>query len=116
MKSYISNRLITPVFPVLAKPDVEKVIVYTPRGGERETYFTGSFGKAVLRIQIDIYSKSFIGNQTVYDAMVNKFNGFSGELNNSTIVHRAIVTNHSELLDSNDSELFRTSFDVELTY
>ena len=91
-------------------------IVYSPRDGEREVWYAGAKGKAVLTIQVDIYSQSFTDNQTVFNVILETFNGFSGILNNNTDIFYADVKNRTELIDGLDSNTYRTTFDIYLTY
>ena len=105
------------IFPTvkLDSTSPSSFIVYNPRGGEAEPYYTGQFGQAIYRIQIDIYTVSFTKNQTIYDGIYEIFNGFSGELNNNTYIGRTELLSYTNTYSKSDGEYFRTTFDIELT-
>ena len=106
----------TNIFPLLAAPGIDKFIVYTPRGGVRESRYIGSFATADLRIQLDIYSKSFAEIQVVKDAIIQTFNGFSGSLNTNSIIYRAIVDDVNVGLNGLDEDYQRGSMEIILTF
>ena len=90
-------------------------VSYTFRDGERQSFYVNSFGLEVYTVTLDIYSNSYITNQEIYDALVTKFNGQTVILNSNTVVQRAIVTTTLNSIDSDDSSIYRTLLELELT-
>jgi hypothetical protein len=105
------------IYPLLARPGTEDFIVYTPvSGGFEETYYAGDLGMSEIMIQVDVYSRRFSTNQTVIEAIIDYFNGFTGVLNTNSNVGRSYVSAKREDMDDSDSTLYRTSIDVTITY
>jgi hypothetical protein len=105
------------IYPLVARAGSEDFIVYTPiAGGYAETYYSGNLGMSEVIVQVDVYSRSFATNQTVVEAIINYFNGFTGVLNTNSIVGRAYVSAKREDLDPSDSTLYRSSIDINITY
>ena len=103
------------VFPLVI-PTTEDIpaIVYQFRDGDREVFFRDSFGLETYNLQLDIYSHSYITNQNIYDALINRYNGFSGILG-STNIQRIIVASTLNSVDSTDSSIYRTILELTIT-
>ena len=90
-------------------------ISYTFSNGERQSFYVNSFGLEVYNVSLDIYSHSYVTNQEIYDALVTKFNGQTVVLNGNTMVQRAIVVTTLNSIDPDDSSIYRTLLELELT-
>lgn len=89
-------------------------ISYQFRDGDREPFYVGSFGLASYTVQLDIYSHNYLMNQTIYDAIIAKYNGFTGLLNSNTQVQRISVNSTLNAVDGEDSSLFRTIVELQI--
>ena len=90
-------------------------ISYTFRDGDRQSFYVDSFGLEVYNLSLDIYSNSYITNQEIYDAIVTKFNGQTTVLNSNTVVQRATITATLNSIDPDDSSIYRTLLEMQLT-
>ena len=103
------------VFPLVV-PTGEDLpsIIYQFRDGDREAFYKDSFGLETYNLQLDIYSNSYITNQNIYDALIERYNGFSGTLG-STNIQRIIVASTLNSVDSDDSSIYRTILELTIT-
>lgn len=90
-------------------------ISYLFRDGDREAFYRGSFGLEEYTVQLDIYSDSYVTNQTIYDAIINRYNGFSGVLGTGTNIQRIIVASTLNAIDTDDPSIYRTILELTLT-
>ena len=104
------------VYPLLIPSNAEvPAISYLFRDGDRQAFYRDSFGLSEYNLQLDIYSHSYVTNQNIYDEIVSHFNGFSGAVNNNTIIQRAIVASTLNSIDLDDPTLYRTIVEFTLT-
>ena len=90
-------------------------VSYTFRDGDRQSFYVDSFGLEVYNLSLDIYSNSYITNQEIYDAIITKFNGQTVVLNSNTVVQRATITATLNSIDPDDSSIYRTLLEMQLT-
>ena len=104
------------VYPLLIGATAQlPAISYQIRDGDREAFYRDSFGLEIYNVQLDIYSDSYVTNQTIYDAIIDRFNGFSGVIGTGTDVQRIIVASTLNSVDSDDPSIYRTILELTLT-
>lgn len=89
-------------------------IVYNIRGGARESYVQNSFGLRETFIQLDVYTDSYSQLDSLRDAIISHFNGFTGQFNSSTQVSSCKVITTRELNDSRNSRVFRGIIELNI--
>lgn len=106
------------VYPMVARKDVgDQFITFTPiYGGTKEVHFGGDLGLTKQTMQVDIYSRSFGVNQLVSEAIADRYNGFSGELNSQTNVSMSQVIEFRNIIDAKDSTIHRHSITIQFTF
>ena len=104
------------VFPLfIGATEDFPAISYTFRDGDRQSFYVDAFGLEVYNVSVDIYSNSYITNQEIYDAIVAHFNGQTTVLNSNTVVQRTIIASTLNSIDSDDSSIYRTLLEMQLT-
>lgn len=113
----ITNSLVEGrVYPLVIPTDATvPAISYLFRDGDRQAFYRDSFGLEDYNLQIDIYSHSYVTNQTIYDTIIDHFNGISGPVNNNTIIQRGIIASTLNSIDGSDPTLYRTITELTLT-
>lgn len=103
----------TRAFPAIAKTTDLPAVVYSGRGGIRQTFYRNSFGLRETRYQVDVYSKTYTEATAIKDSIVAAFNGFSGTMGSST-VSRATVDNTLENFSDDGEKIYRIILDITL--
>ena len=106
-----------PVRPLVAITDKElPIIVYSLMGGQRDLFYSGSYGVARTELTVNVYSKSYLQLQSLKDNIVNHFHGMSGNIGKQTVTNIGKAT-VGTILDSFDDRLenvYRTIITVDV--
>lgn len=102
------------IHPVVDIGDQLPSIVYNIRGGARESYVQNSFGLRETFIQMDVYTSSYAQLDSLRDAIISHFNGFTGQFNSSTQVSSCKVITTRELKDSRNDRVFRSVIELNI--
>lgn len=111
----VSTAVDTRINPLIDDLHVLPTIVYNTRGGIRESYIKDSFGLRETFIQLDLYSKDYSELDIVRDAIISRFNGFTGHLNtDGALVSSSKVTTTRELPDGQNREVLRAIIEINI--
>ena len=95
------------IHPVVDVGQTTPSIVYNIRGAIPEAYVQGSYGLRETFIQLDVYSSSYLQLDTLRDAIITHFNGFTGQFNSNTQVSSCRAITSRELRDGQNNEVYR---------
>ena len=106
-------------FPLIDRSHELPSLVYNSRGLARESYVQGSFGLRETFIQMDLYSHSYAELDTLRDAIINHFNGFTGRFNSSamdggTRVSSCSIVTTRELVESQNDQVYRAIIEINI--
>ena len=106
-------------FPLIDRSHQLPSLVYNSRGLARESYVQGSFGLRETFIQMDVYSNSYAELDTLRDAIISHFNGFTGNFNSSamdggTFVSSCQIVNTRELVDGQNDLVYRAVIEINI--
>ena len=104
--------------PVINNSKQLPAVVYNSRGLARQSYTIGSFGLRETFIQIDVYSNDYTQLNTLRNAIVEHFNGFTGTLDEdssgTTIVSSCQVVTTREDLDGANPNTYRSTIELNI--
>ena len=103
----------TRAYPAISKSTALPAVVYSGRGGIRETFYSGSYGLRQTRFQVDVYASTYSETQTLKDSIITSFHGFSGTMG-STFVSKVTVDNTLETFSDNGEKIYRVILDITL--
>ena len=102
------------VHPVVDRGMGIPSIVYNTRGGFRESYTKDSFGLRETFIQLDVYAESYSQLDGLRSAILDHFNGFTGQFNNTTVVSSCKGVTTRELRDGQNNEVYRSVIEFNI--
>lgn len=104
------------IYAIIIPTDADlPAMTYTFQGGGAETFYQGSFGLTDYTVDINVFSRSYETLVDVADAVVDHFNGFTGELNSSTAVQRIFVENVLSGIEVTDPGVYRSTISLSIT-
>lgn len=89
------------VRPALGKDYTYPAVIYYARNGQRDLFYTGSYGLAATEFVVSIYAKSYVELQALKVTVVDNYHGYSGELGESVIGKAEVIA----VLDGFDDDL-----------
>ena len=103
------------IMPLVNTQKTLPAIVYNARGHARENYAGGSTGLRETFIQLDIYTESFTQLDSLRDAVITHFNGFTGQFNSTgEFITSTTVVTARDSFDNANPEVYRTSIELNI--
>lgn len=103
------------IMPLVNSQKTLPALVYNARGHARESYTIGSFGLRETFIQLDVYTASFSQLDSLRDAIITHFNGFTGQFNGAgEFITSTTVVTARDGFDSANPEVFRTTIELNI--
>ena len=103
----------TKAYPAIAKTTNLPAVVYSGRGGIRETFYNGSYGLRATRFQVDLYAKTYTEVADLKDGIITDFHGFFGAMG-SSMVSRCTVDNTLENFQDSGEKIFRIIVEITI--
>ena len=103
------------IMPLVNSQKTLPALVYNARGHARESYTIGSFGLRETFIQLDVYTASFSQLDSLRDAIITHFNGFTGQFNGAgEFITSTTVVTARDGFDAANPEVFRTTIELNI--
>ena len=103
------------IMPLINTQKTLPALVYNARGHARESYIQDSFGLRETLIQLDVYTETFAQLDSLRDAIITHFNGFTGLFNGTgEFITSCQVVTARDAFDTANPEVYRTSIELNI--
>ena len=110
----VSTAVGASIHPVVDTGQALPSIVFNTRGGAREAYVKDSFGLRETFIQLDIYSETYAQLDSLRNAVISHFNGFTGQFNSNTQISSCQFVTARELRDGQNDRVYRAVIEFNI--
>ena len=114
-QAVIASTVGSDIYPLRSPSGVLPVCVYLPSDGIRQSFFKGSFGLQTDTVVFNFYGRDYDIITTIRDLFDSRYNGFSGTLNDGTLVQRITVNTSFLTLEDGNEAIYRLTTELDLT-